>query len=390
MSVLRQHHTPTALDLRHRRVSIREKLWQVSWSLVLLICAVGGIGILMLYSAANGDMEPWAGRQMTRFAMGIGLMIAVAVIDIRLWMRWAYVIYMVALALLIAVEIKGTIGMGAQRWIDLHYFFIQPSEVMKIGLVLALARFFHGAALEEVTQPSFLIPPVLMVLAPAALVIKQPDLGTALILLMVGTVIFFMAGVKLWKFIVVGVLGIAAIPIGWQFLHDYQKNRVLTFIDPERDPLGAGYHILQSKIAMGSGGVFGRGYMQGSQSHLNFLPEKQTDFIFTMLTEELGMVGGVAVLGLYALIIAYGFFIANRSRNHFGRLVALGVNTTFFLYVFVNAAMVMGLLPVVGIPLPLISYGGTALLTLMMGFGLLMSVHVHRDQQIGRRGSYDD
>jgi len=390
MSGLQNRHTPTALDLRHQQVTLREKLRQVSWSLIFLLCVTGGVGFLMLYSAANGSMDPWAGRQMTRFAVGVGVLIAVALIDVRLWMRWAYGIYMVALALLIAVEVKGTIGMGAQRWIDLHYFVIQPSEVMKIALVLALARFFHGAALEEVHKPTFLMAPILLVAAPAGLVIRQPDLGTALILLMVGTVIFFMSGVKAWKFVLVGVGGLAAIPIGWQFLHEYQKNRVLTFLDPERDPLGSGYHILQSKIAMGSGGLFGRGFMQGSQSHLNFLPEKQTDFIFTMLTEELGMVGGLTLIGLYAIIIAYGYFIATHSRNHFGRLVAMGVITTFFLYVFINIAMVMGLLPVVGIPLPLISYGGTALLTLMLGFGLLMSVHVHRDTQIGRRGSYDD
>lgn len=389
-SLLEERHTPTALDLRYKQVTLREKLGRISWMLVLLICLTGGVGVLMLYSAANGNMDPWASRHMTRFGIGIGVLVCVALIDVRMWMRWAYIIYMIALGLLIAVEVKGTIGMGAQRWIDLHYFVIQPSEVMKIALVLALARFFHGAALEEVVHPTFLIPPILMIGAPAALVIKQPDLGTALILLMVGTVIFFMAGVKLWKFVVVGVAGLAAIPIGWQFLHTYQKARVLTFLDPERDPLGAGYHIMQSQIAMGSGGLFGRGFMQGSQSHLNFLPEKQTDFIFTMLAEETGMVGGLLLIALYAIVISYGFYIAVHSRNHFGRLVAVGVNTTFFLYVFINIAMVMGLLPVVGIPLPLISYGGTALLTLMLGFGLLMSVHVHRDVMIGRRGSYDD
>ena len=389
-SALSDKHTPTALDLRHRQLSLRERLFNVSWMLILMITLVSSVGFLMLYSAANGNLDPWASRQMTRFAVGLGALIVVALIDVRFWLRWSYLFYFVALALLVAVEVKGTIGMGAQRWIDLGFFQVQPSEVMKIALILALGRYFHGAALEEVTRPTFLLTPIMMVMVPVALVIKQPDLGTALLLLMVGAVIFFMSGVRLWKFAIVAALGVAAIPIGWQFLHDYQKNRVLTFLNPERDPLGAGYHIMQSKIAMGSGGLFGKGFMQGSQSHLNFLPEKQTDFIFTMLTEEWGLVGGAVLLVLYAIVLIYGYVIALRCRNQFGRLVAIGLNTNFFLYVFINIAMVMGLIPVVGVPLPLISYGGTAMLTLMIGFGLMMSVHVHRDLQIGRRGAYDD
>ena len=387
---LSDKHTPTALDLRHQQMTLREKILNVSWPFVFMISLLAGVGFLMLFSAANGSVDPWASRQMTRFGVGLAVLIFVALIDVRHWLRWSYAIYFVALALLIAVEVRGTIGMGAQRWIDLGFFQVQPSEVMKIALVLALARYFHGASLDEVTRPGFLVVPLFMVAAPVALVIKQPDLGTALLLLMGSAVLFFMAGVRLWKFAVVFVMGLAAIPIGWQFLHDYQKQRVLTFLDPERDPLGAGYHIMQSKIAMGSGGIVGKGFMQGSQSHLNFLPEKQTDFIFTMLAEEWGMVGGLVLLALYAIVLIYGYVIALKSRNQFGRLVAVGVNTTFFLYVFINVAMVMGLIPVVGVPLPLVSYGGTAMLTLMLGFGLMMSVYVHRDVQIGRRGAYDD
>lgn len=367
-------------------LTLLQKLWQVQWLFVLLLCLTAGIGAAMLYSAANGHLDPWSSRHLVRFAAGLFLMLAVALVDIRLWLKYAYVIYGVALVMLIAVEVAGTIGMGAQRWIDFGVVNVQPSELMKIGLVLALARYFHGGGPEDVGRPLFLIMPLLMVFVPAGLVLRQPDLGTTLMMILGSGAIFFLAGVRMWKFAVVIVGGLAALPVMWQFLHAYQKDRVLTFLDPERDPLGAGYHIIQSKIALGSGGVFGKGFMLGTQSHLNFLPEKQTDFIFTMMAEEFGLIGGVGLVALYGLILIYGFAIAMRSRHQFGRLVGLGVITTFFLYVFINIAMVMGLIPVVGVPLPLISYGGTAMMTLMIGFGLLMSVFVHRDVVIGRRG----
>ncbi|GAA0583508.1 rod shape-determining protein RodA [Caenispirillum bisanense] len=380
--------------LSHRRrrgdMTTTEKLWQVSWSLVFLITLIASVGFLMLYSAANGSWDPWANRQIMRFAIGLAFMLGIALIDVRQLMKWSYTAYGIAFVLLVAVEVRGEIGMGAQRWIDLGIFQLQPSELMKVSLVLALARYFHGASLEDVGRPLFLVPPMLLVFAPAALVLKQPDLGTALMLIAGSGVTFFMAGVRLWKFALVLAAGMAAVPVAWNFLRDYQKNRVLTFLNPESDPLGTGYHILQSKIALGSGGVFGKGFLQGTQSHLNFLPERQTDFIFTMMAEEFGMAGGIILLGLYVVVLIYGFVIALRSRHQFGRLVAIGVTTTFFLYVFINIAMVMGLIPVVGVPLPLISYGGTAMLTLLIAFGCLMSVHIHRDVQIGRRGGYDE
>jgi rod shape determining protein RodA len=340
----------------------------------------------MLYSAANGSMNPWASRQMVRFGAGLALLFVVALIDIRFWFRYAYVIYFVSFALLGAVEVMGSMGQGAQRWIDLGVIQLQPSELMKVALVIALARYFHGIAQEDISRPTLLLIPTILALAPAALVLKQPDLGTAGMLMMAGGAVFFAAGVRVWKFAVVLASALAAIPVGWQFLRDYQRQRVLTFLDPESDPLGSGYHIIQSKIAFGSGGLFGKGFMEGTQSHLNFLPEKQTDFIFTMLAEEFGMVGGLTLLGLYALIFVYGAAIALRSRNQFGRLLAMGLTFNFFLYVFINMAMVMGLIPVVGVPLPLISYGGTAMLALMTAFGLMISVYVHRDVRIGRRG----
>lgn len=376
--------------LRRGDMTLGEKLWQMSWSLVLLVIAIAGVGFLMLYSAANGSMDPWTSRQMARFSVGLVLMLGLALVDVRLFMRYAYAVYGIALALLVLVEVKGTIGMGAQRWIDVGFFQLQPSEVMKISLVLALARYFHGASIDDVGRPGYLLPPIALVLAPVALVLRQPDLGTALMLLMGAAVLFFLSGVRMWVFGLVAAVGVGTVPVAWQFLHEYQKKRVLTFLNPENDPLGAGYHIMQSKIALGSGGLFGKGFMQGTQSHLNFLPERQTDFIFTMLAEELGMVGGLILIGLYVLVLIYGFAISLRCRQQFGRLVAIGVTTTFFLYVFINIAMVMGLIPVVGVPLPLISYGGTAMLTLMIGIGIMMSVHVHRDVQMGRRGGYDD
>ncbi len=372
------------------QLTLGQKLWSIQWFFVLLLCVTAGIGVAMLYSAANGSFDPWAGRQLVRFGVGLGAMIVIAVIDIRLWLRYAYVLYALVLVLLIGVDVMGTIGMGAQRWIRLGMVTIQPSELMKIALVLALARYFHSGSIEDIGRIRFLMPPLLMVLASSALVLRQPDLGTALMLIVAAGVMFFLAGVRLWKFWTLGIAALGALPIAWQFLHNYQKQRVLTFLDPERDPLGAGYHIIQSKIALGSGGLFGKGFMAGTQAHLNFLPEKQTDFVFTMMAEEFGLVGGLVLLGLYVLILAYGFAIGLRCLNQFGRLVALGVTTTFFLYIFINIAMVMGLIPVVGVPLPLISYGGTAMLTLMAGFGFLMGCWVHRDVLIGRRGANDD
>ncbi|HZH27799.1 MAG TPA: rod shape-determining protein RodA [Azospirillaceae bacterium] len=368
------------------RLTIRQKLRLVNWGLVLLICAIAAVGVAMLYSAGGESWDPWAGRQLVRSLPGFALMLVAALIDIRLYMRAAYAIYGVVLVLLVIVEAMGRIGMGAQRWIDLGFFVLQPSELMKIALVLVLARYFHGLTLEQVRRPLVLVPPLILVLVPVGLVLLQPNLGTATLLLLGSGAIFFAAGVRLWKFAVVICGGLGAIPVGWEFMHDYQKRRVYTFLDPEADPLGAGYNIIQSKIALGSGGLFGKGFGQGSQSQLMFLPEKHTDFIFVVLSEEFGMVGGLALLGLYLLLLVYGVVIALSGRSQFARLVAIGLTTSFFLYVCVNVAMVTGLIPVVGIPLPLVSYGGTAMLTLLLGCGVLLSASVHRDVRIPRNG----
>lgn len=377
----------TSLIPSSRRLA--DKIWHLNWGLIVVLCLIAGIGVAMLYSAAGGDLEPWAWRQAVRFGIGCVLMIAVAVTDIRLWLRVAYGLYGVGLVLLIAVEFLGDIGMGAQRWIDFGIIQFQPSELMKVALVMAMARYFHSTSPEEAGW-GYLLPPALMVLAPAALVMRQPDLGTAMLLVLSASLVMFLAGIRVRYFVALAVAAVAALPVGWQFLHDYQRRRVLTFLDPERDPLGAGYHILQSKIALGSGGLFGKGYLQGSQSYLNYLPEKQTDFMFTMLAEEWGLLGGLVLLTLYGIVLLYGFVIALSARNHFGRLLALGLTGIFFIYIFINVAMVTGILPVVGVPLPLVSYGGTSLLSLQFGFGLLMCVWVHRDERISRHGQPSD
>jgi rod shape determining protein RodA len=371
-------------------LTLAQKVGQLNWGLIALVTMIAAIGFAMLYSAANGNWDPWAYRQMIRYGAGLSLAVTLALLDLRLLMRWSYVIYGVVLAMLAAVEVAGEIGMGAQRWIDFGIFRIQPSELMKIALVLALARYFHGVTHQDIGRLHFLLLPLAMVAAPVVLVLRQPDLGTAGMIVLGSGAIFFLAGVRIWKFITLLVLGIASAPVVWQFLREYQKNRILTFFNPESDPLGAGYHILQSKIALGSGGLFGKGFMQGSQSHLNFLPEKQTDFIFTMLAEEFGLVGALGLISLFVLVILYGVAIGLRVQSQFGRLLALGVTTALFLYVFINIAMVMGLVPVVGVPLPLISYGGTALLTAMAAVGLMMCTYVHRDLRISRQGLDED
>lgn len=370
--------------MRAPEMSLGEKLWQINWGLLLLLALIGAVGFAVLYSAAGGKMEPWAMRHAVRFGIFLGLLLVIAMIDIRIWMQLAYPIYGIALVMLIAVDVLGVIGMGAQRWLDLYFIQLQPSELMKIGLVLALARYYHHVNAESIGRITHLFVPLALICAPVGLVMVQPDLGTAMMLILAGIGIMFVAGVRMWKFLLAGLALAGAAPIAWSMLREYQQNRILTFLDPERDPLGAGYHITQSKIALGSGGLFGKGFMQGSQAHLNFLPEKQTDFIFTMLAEEFGMVGALVLIGLFVCVLFYGFAIALRARNHFGRLVAMGITITLFLYIFINIGMVMGLLPVVGIPLPLVSYGGTAMLTVLAACGLLISVYVHRDVTVNR------
>ena len=366
---------------REASFDLTGKILRINWLFVLLLCALAAVGYIALFSAAGGAAEPYAGRHAIRFCIGLVVMLGVSLIDIRLIQRLSWVAYAAGVGLLIAVMRMGHVGKGAQRWIEIGGLQIQPSELMKIALVLALASWFHRASWERMGNPLFLIPPILATLVPVALILKEPNLGTAAITAIVAAAVFFAAGVRWWKFLLVALPVPFAAKLAYEHLHDYQRARIDTFMHPESDPLGAGYNILQSKIALGSGGMWGKGFLQGTQGHLDFLPEKQTDFIYTMIGEEFGWVGAVAVLGLLALIVLGGMLISLRCRNQFGRLVALGIAFNFFMYVFVNIAMVMGAIPVGGVPLPLVSHGGSAMLTVMLGFGVLMSVHVHRDTE---------
>jgi rod shape determining protein RodA len=361
------------------------KVLYFNWPIVILIAAVASFGFLMLYSVAGGSLYPWAFPQIVRFGVGLVLMLIIAMIPLHFWRGTAPFAYLVGLALLVAVSLVGEVGMGAQRWIDLGFMRLQPSEVMKVGLVMVLALYYDWLDPKKVSHPFWVLLPLLLTVIPVALVLVQPDLGTAILLVAGAGVMMFLAGVSWWYFSAAAgsiVALVAAVMASrgtdWQLIKDYQFKRIDTFLDPSIDPLGAGYHITQSKIALGSGGLTGRGFMEGTQSRLNFLPEKQTDFIFTTLAEEFGFVGSITLLMLYALIVVFCSISAINNRNRFGALLTGGLTATFFFFFAVNMAMVMGLAPVVGVPLPLVSYGGSAMLVLMAAFGLIQSAHIHR------------
>ena len=367
--------TPTGLS----------KVLHLNWPLVLLLAAVCAVGFLMLTSVAGGDFSTWAEPQFERFLLGMAAMMIVAMVPIWFWQNMAGIAYFGSIMLLLAVEFFGVVGMGAQRWIDLGFMRLQPSELTKITLVMVLAAYYDRLPLEKTSRPLWVLIPVLLILLPTALVLKQPDLGTSILLLAGGGAMMFLAGVNIFYFLAVGTLGgglVASVFLSrgtpWQLLENYQYRRIDTFLDPSSDPMGAGYHITQSKIALGSGGWHGKGFMEGTQSRLNFLPEKHTDFIFTTLAEEFGFVGAASLLALYALILVFCIASAVQHTNRFASLLILGIAVTFFLFFAVNMSMVMGLAPVVGVPLPLVSYGGSAMLVLLAAFGLVQSAHVHR------------
>lgn len=364
-----------------------QRLLELNWFMILLTCAVAGVGFLMLYSVAGGSWSPWASRQMIRFGIALVMMIIIAVTDLRVWMALAYPAWLAGIFMLIAVKFIGHTGMGGQRWLDLGVMRVQPSELMKIAVIMALARYFHGREFYQSKRLSSLIIPGILVAPALYLVYSQPDLGTSLMIAAGGASVLLLAGLPIWLFIAAGVTGVAAIPIIWRFLKDYQKDRVMIFLNPESDPLGAGYQITQSKIALGSGGWTGKGFLEGTQSQLAFLPEMKTDFIFTVLAEEFGLLGALLLLFMYMVLIAYALLVAFGCVNQFGRLMAAGLSVTLFLYVLINVGMVMGLMPVVGVPLPLVSYGGSAMLTWMVSYGLILSVALNRSVIIAPKGS---
>ena len=361
------------------------KILHINWPLVFLLTAVASFGFLMLYSVAGGRIEVWAQPQMIRFGIGMVLMLALAFVPIWFWRTIASPFYLICILLLVAVDLFGDVGMGAQRWLDLGFFRLQPSELMKISLVLMLAAYYDWLPLDRVSRPLWVLVPVVLALIPTGLVLQQPDLGTAIMLVAGCGIVMLAAGVSLWYFgaVIGGVAGLvyavfASRGTDWQLLRDYQFRRIDTFLNPGSDPLGAGYNITQAQIALGSGGWSGRGFMQGTQSRLNFLPEKHTDFIFTTLAEEFGFVGAFSLLMLYALILGFCLFSALTNRDRFASLLTIGIAGTFFLFFAVNIGMVLGLLPVVGAPLPMVSYGGTQMMILLMAFGMVQSAHVHR------------
>ncbi|WP_291729831.1 rod shape-determining protein RodA [Leisingera sp. F5] len=383
MSYLEYHAKSTPSGLR--------KILYLNWGLTLLLITVSSVGFLMLYSVAGGSFSPWVEPQVKRFALGLGVMFVVAMIPIWFWRNVSVLAYLGSLALLVAVELFGTVGMGAQRWIDIGFMRLQPSEVTKIALVMLLAAYYDWLPAEKTSRPLWVLLPVFLILLPTALVLKQPDLGTSILLMAAGGGVMFLAGVHWAYFVAVIAAGVGLVSAvfqsrgtDWQLLKDYQFRRIDTFMDPSQDPLGAGYHITQSQIALGSGGWSGRGFMQGTQSRLNFLPEKHTDFIFTTLAEEFGFIGGVTLLFIYMLIILFCIASAIAAKDRFSSLVILGIAITFFLFFAVNMSMVMGLAPVVGVPLPMVSYGGSAMLVLLGAFGIVQSAHIHRPRQSSR------
>lgn len=361
------------------------KVLYVNWALVVLLAATASIGFLMLYSVAGGRLDVWAEPQMKRFAVGMVGMLVIGFVPIWFWRNVSAVAYLAAVLLLVAVELFGDIGKGAQRWLDLGPIRLQPSELTKVALVMFLAAYYDWLDIRKVSRPLWVLIPVVIILAPTFLVLKQPDLGTAIMLLAGGGFVMFVAGVSFWYFGTVVALVVALVfavfesrGTEWQLIKDYQFRRIDTFLDPGSDPLGAGYNITQAQIALGSGGWAGKGFMQGTQSRLNFLPEKHTDFIFTTLAEEFGFVGAVSLLILYLLILVFCIISALANRDRFSALLIFGIAGTFFLFFTVNMGMVTGLMPVVGAPLPLVSYGGTAMIILLAAFGLVQSAHIHR------------
>lgn len=360
------------------------KVSRLNWPLLFLIFVTCSYGLLILYSAGGGNFHPWAYKQAINIGVCFPLVLIIAFLDIRTLYNLSWLIYLGVLASLIIVEISGYTAMGATRWINIGPLRFQPSEPAKLAIVLMLARYFHNISQNNIDKLWYLVLPVSALLIPAALVIKQPDLGTGIIILVVALSIFFAAGVSVWKFVILGVGTLASMPILWQFLKEYQKKRILVFLNPEYDPRGAGYNIIQSKIAIGSGKIFGKGIASGTQSQLSFLPEYQTDFIFAAMCEELGFLGGIFLLLLYAAIIYVSIAVAINTKNIYGKLLVIGVVSIFFSHILINISMVMGMMPAVGVPLPLISYGGTMIGSMLGGFGIIMNVHINKDIDIRR------
>lgn len=363
------------------------KLYEINWLLVTFIYLLGMIGVAMIYAATDGVWMSGAAQHLARMVVSGGLLVGVALVDVKVWYNLSYPIYAFALVLLLLVDFFGISVNGSQRWLDLGFMRLQPSEFMKLALVLALARYYHDLPGWRVSKITGVMGAMLIIAIPVQFILRQPDLGTTLLVAATGIVIVFLAGIN-WRVIFAAIASaIIFIPLFIRFgLQDYQRSRIMTFLDPSRDPTGASYHITQSKIALGSGGVSGKGFMNGTQRQLEWVPENRTDFIFTVIGEEFGLIGGLLTIGIYVTLIALCMWLAVQCKNLFSQLLILGITTTFALYIFINLGMVMGLLPVVGVPLPLISYGGTVIMTVMFGFGIILACHLHRNSELPRGG----
>ena len=357
------------------------KIFKINILFIFIISLLSLIGFAALYSAGSGNLEPWALKHIIRYGILLVMLVFISIIDLKYLYKYSYYIFLFFLLLLLSVEIIGTFGKGAERWIKIFGVSLQPSELIKVSIILVLARFYHDLKFEKIGKITNLIIPSFVILIPFFLILNQPDLGTALTILLLGIAIMFIAGVRIWKFIL-GLFSILiSIPFLWNFIKPYQQKRLISFLNPESDPLGQGYQLIQSKIALGSGALTGKGFLNGSQSYLEYLPEKQTDFIFTLIGEEFGFIGTIFILLLFLFIIIIAFFISIKSHSIFGKILSLGVAVNLFISVIINTAMVMGLMPVVGTPLPLISYGGTSLLSNMIAFGIMLNVENYFDSK---------
>ena len=361
------------------------RLFEINWLLFAIVYAIGTIGVIMIFAATDGVWSQGAGQHLMRLIFGGVVMLAVALIDIKVWYHLAYPLYALALLALAAVDFFGITVNGSQRWLDLQFMRIQPSEIMKVAIALALARYYHDLPSRDVSSPLGLLGVLVLIALPMQFILRQPDLGTTILLVVTGLTIVFLAGVR-WRVIWGAMIGaMIVVPLFFKYgLKDYQRSRIQSLLSQDADPSGAGYHIIQSKIALGSGGVSGKGYMQGTQRQGEYVPENTTDFIFTVIGEEFGLIGCLVTISIYGLLMALCLYLSAQVKHTFSRLLILGITTTFALYVFINLAMVMGLIPVVGVPLPLISYGGTVILAVMIGFGLILSANLYKQSELPR------
>ena len=363
-------------------LSLKDKIFSIDYVLVFSIFILGLVSILAMYSTDRGEFNYHTKSHIIRFFVFFVMFLIFSLVQIRFWHSQSYLIYFIFFVLLLGVKYFGLTSSGSKRWLDLYFMNLQPSELMKIGLILFLAKYYHRASIENINSFRYLFLPIVVLVAPILLVATQPDLGTSILIAAGGITVAWLAGVRVKFFTISGLAFIALMPIAISFLKPYQKSRILTFLNPERDPLGAGYQIIQSKIAIGSGGLFGKGFLQGSQSYLDYLPEKHTDFIFTLFSEEFGFFGSIFILILYGVIVWRLIKIGDITRSSFGKLYCYSFATAFFIYVVVNMMMVLGLLPIVGSPLPIMSYGGSSMMAIMLGLSIAMSCRAYKDTPV--------